>query len=106
MWNGPNYPAGAWPAWYEIRLPEWEPQVTENVLPVQKVFAQFADAWKPLDPQVAFVLSIIYSRAVALGIKPIRRLPAAGDVAQLRFRLSPRKRGPGELKTSFPLARE
>lgn len=44
--------------------------MTENVLPVQKVFAQFAEAWKPLDPQVAFVLSVIYSRAIALGIKP------------------------------------
>src|SRR5262245_48964426 len=45
--------------------------MTENVLMAQKVYAQFAEAWKPLDPQVAFVLSVIYSRAIALGIKPI-----------------------------------
>ena len=51
--------------------------MTENVLPVQKVFAQFADAWKPLDPQVAFVLAVIYSRAITLGIKPINELTPA-----------------------------
>jgi acetyl esterase len=51
--------------------------MTENVLPVQKVFAQFAEAWKPLDPQVAFVLSVIYSRAIALGIKPLNEVTPA-----------------------------
>ena len=53
--------------------------VTENVL------APFADAWKPLDPQVAFVLSIIYSRAIAQGIKPLNEMPPAEarDVVKL-----------------------
>ena len=38
---------------------------------------QFADAWRPLDPQVAFVLSIIYSRAITQGIKPLNEMPPA-----------------------------
>ena len=42
--------------------------------PGAKVFAQFAEAWKPLDPQVAFVLSVIYSRAIELGIKPLNEM--------------------------------
>jgi len=45
--------------------------MTENVL------APFADAWKVLDPQVAFVLSIIYSRAIKQGIKPLNEMPPA-----------------------------
>lgn len=51
--------------------------MTENILPAQKVFADFAAAWKPLDPQVAFVLSIIYSRAIAQGIKPLNEMAPA-----------------------------
>jgi acetyl esterase len=42
---------------------------------MEKVLAKFADAWRPLDPQVAFVLSIIYSRAIAQGIKPLNEMP-------------------------------
>jgi acetyl esterase len=64
--------------------------VTENVLPVQKVFAQFAEAWKPLDPQVAFVLAVIYSRAIAKGIKPLNEVSPAEArevVKEMRFYL-------------------
>jgi acetyl esterase len=45
--------------------------VSENIL------APFAEAWRPLDPQVAFVLSIIYARAIARGIKPLNEMPPA-----------------------------
>lgn len=37
---------------------------------MDNILAPFAEAWRPLDPQVAFVLSVIYSRAIAQGIKP------------------------------------
>lgn len=43
--------------------------MTDNLL------APFAGAWRPLDPQVAFVLSVIYSRAIAQGIKPLHDMP-------------------------------
>jgi acetyl esterase len=59
--------------------------VAENDLGMNNILGLFAEAWKPLDPQVAFVLAIIYSRATALGIKPLNELPPAEarDVVKL-----------------------
>ena len=48
--------------------------MTENTPTTEKVLALFAEAWRPLDPQVAFVLSVIYSRAIAQGIKPLNEM--------------------------------
>ena len=92
-WNRANYRRPG--AWYEICPPEGEPKgrgqsVTENDLAqndlgMNNILGLFAEAWKPLDPQVAFVLAIIYSRATALGIKPLNELPPAEarDVVKL-----------------------
>jgi acetyl esterase len=53
---------------------EWGAKVTENAISPEAIRARFADAWRPLDPQVAFVLSVIYSRAIAQGIKPLNEM--------------------------------
>jgi acetyl esterase len=68
--------------------------MTENVLMAQKVFAQFEEAWKPLDPQVAFVLSVIYSKAMALGIKPLNEM-APAEARRVCARLLPFYYGAG-----------